>query len=160
MIVYPRSIPENDGLRAWIEQRVPEYKSGSSTICVGVEREGKLIAAVAWDGWRGTSVEATVAADSPRWATRQTIASLLAYPFGQLKCQRVTAFIRKGNKHSRRFNEGIGFKLEGRLRDAGPNLETVLLYGMTRKDYMAKYVTPYVRKEIGRQETAGAPAGT
>jgi L-amino acid N-acyltransferase YncA len=158
VIVYPRSIPENDGLRAWIEQRVPEYKSGATTICVGVEREGKLLAAVAWDGWRGNSVEATVAADSPRWATRQTIATLLAYPFMQLKCQRVTAFIRKGNKHSRRFNEGIGFKLEGRLRDAGPNLETVLLYGMTRKDYVAKYVTPYARKANGLETTADTTA--
>ena len=146
MIVYPRSVAENDGLRAWIEQRVPEYKSGATTICVGVEREGRLVAAVAWDGWRGTSVEATIAADSPRWATRQTIASLLAYPFGQLACQRVSAFVRKGNKISRRFVEGIGFVLEGRLRAAGPNLETVLLYGLVRSDYVKKYVEPYIRR--------------
>lgn len=158
MIVYPRSIPENDGLKAWIEQRVPEYKSGATTICVGVEREGKLLAAVAWDGWRGTSVEATIAADSPRWATRQTIATLLAYPFGQLACQRVTAFVRKGNKISRRFVEGIGFKLEGRMRDAGPNLETVLVYGQTRKDYVAKYITPYARKANGLKVTTQAAA--
>ena len=158
MIVYPRSIPENDGLKAWIEQRVPEYKSGATTICVGVEREGKLLAAVAWDGWRGASVEATIAADSPRWATRPTIATLLAYPFMQLKVQRVTAFVRKGNKLSRKFCEGIGFVLEGRMRDAGPNLETVLLYGMTRKDYVAKYITPYARKANGIEATADATA--
>lgn len=160
MIVYPRSIPENDGLKAWIEQRVPEYKSGNYTICVGIEREGKLIAAVAWDNWRQTSVEVTIAADSPRWATRQTIQTLLAYPFLQLKCQRVTSFVRKGNKRARRLNDGLGFKLEGRLRDAGQNLETVLLYGLTRKDYMAKYVTPYVRKANGIEATAGATART
>lgn len=160
MIVYPKSIPENDGLKAWIEQRVPEYKSGATTICVGIERQGKLVAAVAWDGWRGVSVEVTIAADSPRWATRQTVATLLAYPFGQLQCQRVTSFVRKGNKRARRLNEGLGFKLEGRLRDAGQNLETVLLYGITRKDYMAKYVTPYLRKPDGIKETAGAPART
>lgn len=160
MIVYPRSIPENDGLKAWIEQRVPEYRSGQMTICVGVEREGKLIAAVAWDGWRGTSVEVTIAADSPRWATRQTVTSLLCYPFMQLKCQRVTSFVRKGNKRARRLNDGLGFKLEGRLRDAGPNLETVLLYGITRKDFLAKYITPYARKVNGLEKTTEAAAGT
>jgi RimJ/RimL family protein N-acetyltransferase len=160
VIVYPRSIPENDGLKAWIEQRVPEYKSGATTICVGVEREGKLLAAVAWDGWRGVSVEATIAAVSPRWATRQTIATLLAYPFMQLKVQRVTAFVRKGNKLSRRFCEGIGFVMEGRMRDAGPNLETVLVYGLTRKDYAAKYIAPYARKANGLKISAEATAGS
>lgn len=160
MIVYPRSIPENEGLKAWIEQRLPEYKSGNYTICVGIERDGKLVAAVAWDNWRQTSVEVTIAADSPRWATRQTVQTLLAYPFLQLKCQRVSALVRKGNKRSRRLSEGLGFVLEGRIRDAGPNLETVLLYGITRKDYMAKYVTPYVRKELGKQTPAEATART
>jgi len=160
LIVYPRSIPENDGLKAWVEQRVSEYKSGPFTICVGVEREGKLIAVVCWDNFRDTSIEVTIAADSPRWATRQTIQSLLAYPFMQLKCQRVTSFVRKGNKRARRLNDGLGFKLEGRLRDAGQNLETVLLYGITRKDYMAKYVTPYVRKANGIEASAGSTAGT
>ena len=113
---------------------------------------------VSSSNWRSTSVEVTIAADSPRWATRQTIQTLLAYPFMQLKCQRVSAFVRKGNKRARRLNEGLGFVLEGRLRDAGPNNETVLLYGITRKDYVAKYVTPYVRKANGIEATAGAAA--
>lgn len=159
MIVYPRSIAENNALKAWVEERVVEYKSGNFTICVGIERQGKLVAVVAWDNWRGVSVEVTIAADSPRWATRQTIATLLSYPFLQLKCQRVTSFVRKGNKRARRLNEGLGFKLEGRMRDAGPNLETVLLYGITRKDFVAKYVTPYARKANGSEETAQAAAG-
>jgi RimJ/RimL family protein N-acetyltransferase len=159
LISYPKSIPENDGLKAWIEQRVPEYKSGASTVCVAVERGGKLVAAVAWDGWRGASIEVTIAADDPRWISRQTVTSLLAYPFVQLKCQRVTSFVRKGNKRARRLNDGLGFKLEGRLRDAGHNLETVLVYGLTRRDYVAKYITPFLRREpIGQQETAGTAA--
>jgi RimJ/RimL family protein N-acetyltransferase len=78
-----------------------------------------------------------------------------------LKCQRVTSFVRKGNKRARRLNDGLGFKLEGRLRDAGHNLETVLVYGLTQRDYVAKYITPFLRrKPIGQQETAGATART
>lgn len=158
MIVYPRSIAENNALKAWVEQRVTEYKAGNFTICVGIEREGKLIAVVAWDNWRGVSVEVTIAADSPRWATRQTITTLMSYPFMQLKCQRITSFVRKGNKRARKLNEGLGFKLEGRMRDAGPNLETVLLYGITRKDFVAKYITPYARKVNGRETPAETTA--
>jgi RimJ/RimL family protein N-acetyltransferase len=155
MIVYPRSVVENDGLKAWIEQRLPEYRSGSSTICVGVERAGKLVAVIAWDGYReGTSVDVSIAADSPRWASRQTITSLLMYPFGQLGVRRINSYVYKSNKRSRKFNEGIGFKLEGKLRDCGNNNEPLLLFGMTRRDFIKKYVEPYVSTKTGERGTA------
>lgn len=160
MIVYPRSIAENDGLKAWIEQRVPEYKSGKHTVCVGVEREGKLVAVIAWDSFReGISVDVSIAADSPRWATRQTIATLLMYAFGQLRVKRINSYCRKGNKRARRLNTGLGFVQEGKLRDACDNNEPLILFGMTRKDFVTKYITPYARKLNGRKEAAEAAAG-
>lgn len=155
MIVYPRSTAENNALKAWIEQRIAEYKSGASTVCVGVERDGKLVAVIAWDGYRsGISVDVAIAADSPRWATRQTITTLLMYPFGQLRVKRINSYVYKSNKKARRLNDGLGFKLEGKLRCAGKNDEPLLLFGMTKQDFLEKYVNPYLRKANGRKEAA------
>jgi RimJ/RimL family protein N-acetyltransferase len=140
VIVYPKSSDENMGLRRWIENLLPDYKSGPFTLCVGVEREQKLCAVVAWDHWTGFDIEVSIAASSPRWATRQTIATLMAYPFLQLKCQRMTAKVYKSNRRSRKFVEGIGFRHEGTHRHAGRNFETIFTFGLTRAEYMERYL--------------------
>jgi L-amino acid N-acyltransferase YncA len=104
---------------------------------------------VAFDNYRGEAgLELSIASDNPRWATRQTIATLLMYPFGQLNCRRVTAFVLKGNKRSRRFVEGIGFKLEGKLRDAGKNNEPMLVFGLTKRDFVARYIKERLPSEV------------
>jgi len=157
LISYPKSVEENDALKAWIAQRIPDYRSGSHTVCIGIEREQKLLAVVAWDNWRGRDIEVTFASDNPRWATRQTIMTLLAYPFIQLGCQRVTSFVYKSNKRARRLNEGLGFVQEGKHRDAGKNLEPVFSYGLTKRDFVAKYLK---RVKDGKQETTSAAAGS
>lgn len=166
MICYPRSHVENDALKRWIEARLPEYRSGLATVCVGIEREGKLVAVVAWDGYReGISVDVSIAADNPRWATRQTITTLLMYPFGQLNVRRVNSYVYKGNKRARKLNEGLGFVLEGKLRDCGRNYEPLLVYGLTKRDFIKRYVEPYVKRStraevssIGVQTPARAAA--
>lgn len=160
MICYPRSIAENDALKAWIEARIPDYRSGQHTICVGVERGGRLCAVVAWDNFReGACMDVSIAADNPRWATRQTITTLLMYPFGQLKVRRINSFVAKGNKRARKLNEGLGFKLEGKLRDACKNNEPLLVFGLTRRDFVKKYVEPRTRRDsVGCEKTAEATA--
>lgn len=140
MIVYPKTEQENNALKLWITERVKDYRSGPYTMCVGVERSEKLVAVVAWDNYRGRDIEVTFAADSPRWATRQTVATLLSYPFLQLGCQRITSFVYKSNKRARKLNLGLGFKQEGCHRHAGRNLEPVLSYGMTRMDFDKRYL--------------------
>ena len=145
MIVYPKTQEENRFLRAWLENQLEDYRSGDKSVCIAVERNKKLAAVTAWDNWTGMDVEVCIAAIDPRWATRQTIRTLMAYPFLQLKCQRITARIYKSNKRSRRFVEGIGFKHEGTHRHAGKNLETILSFGFTKADYLERYVKGSIR---------------
>lgn len=140
MIVYPANVRENEALKAWLAEKLFDYRPGTGTVCVGVERHKRLCCVVAWDNWTGMDMEVAIAASSPLWATRQTIATLLAYPFLQVKVQRITAKVYKSNKRSRRFVEGLGFKHEGTHRHAGINLETIFSYGLTKADYIERYV--------------------
>ena len=151
MIQIPATKDESRLLQAWLEHRVPNLDCGESAFCLGVWRDEKLAAVAAFYNFRRVDVEMSFASDNPRWATKQTIAWILAYPFLQLETQRVTAMVQKSNKRCRKLLRGAGFMEEGRHRHAGPQLETMFSYGMTRQDYMDRY---------GQKVTASAATGT
>ena len=139
MIIYPETPAHNEFLRAWIEARIDNINLEGSA-CLGVMRDGKLLAVAAFGNLRSTNVEVSFASDNPRWATREAITAMLAYPFYQLRVQRVSALCLKSNAKVRRFVKGIGFLEEGRLRHMGPHKETMFLYGMTFDDYYKRYI--------------------
>lgn len=133
-------------LSKWLRRRVPHFYPSEGVKCVGVIRNNKLVAAVAYSGffpgnehW-SPDVEMTAAADTPRWWSRSVGADLLGIPFRQFGCERVTLRVRKKDKRTRRFVEGIGFKLEGILRRALRS-DDACLYGLTKADWeRGKYV--------------------
>lgn len=102
---------------------------------VGVVAKGKIIAGMAVHTFlpHYKSCEITFAADSPLWATKQTIRALLKWPFEQLGCERLTCVIASSNRSAIRINEGLGFKLEGSCRQ-GCRPDDALIYGLLRED--------------------------
>jgi hypothetical protein len=121
----------------WIAARIPgvnpEFLRRNTASC-GVIVNTELVAGMAWSGVERGNVEITFAADSPKWATRETIARLMWGMFVKLDCHRVTTRIAASNKRALRFNEGIGFKREGLIREGwGPGEDCVLL-GLLRSE--------------------------
>lgn len=84
--------------------------------------------------YREKSMEMTIAADTPKWATRGNIRAFLHYPFCQQGVNHVRAVVHCKNHRSRRLVSGLGFKLEGVLRHAAKDGKNLMLYGMVRKD--------------------------
>ena len=121
-------------LREWVMERIKGYYAGPSSYPVAVLRGEELLAVVIYDNWRGTDITLTVAAESPRWITKETAATLLTYPFTTLNVSRITALARKDNKRSRRLIRGMGFKEEGCVRCADYDGADMILYGLTRQD--------------------------
>lgn len=140
MILYPKDVNENEILRAWLEKRIPGTDLGNDSWCLGVWRDGKLLAVAGFNNYRKVDIEISFAADHPRWATKETVAWILGFPFLQLKTQRCSAMVLKSNKRVRKLLNGIGFKEEGRHAHAGPNKETMFSYGMVRDEYLKRYV--------------------
>jgi len=121
----------------WIASRIPgmnpDHLRRMAATC-GVIIDGELVAGMAWSGVERGNVEITFAADSPRWATRETISRLLWGMFVKLDCHRVTTRIAASNKRAIRFNEGIGFKREGVIRKGwGPDEDAIIL-GLLRDE--------------------------
>lgn len=103
---------------------------------IGVVSGNRLCAVAVYHHFRPAvpDIEMTMTADSPRWAAKGAVRFLLAYPFEQLGCVRVTALIGRKNKRSRRLVEGLGWKLEGTCRRAWDGRQDCMVYGMLKDE--------------------------
>lgn len=127
----------DDRLLGWIAARIPGVDADNwkgFARALGLVVDGEIIAAMALGGWERGNIEVSFAADSPRWATRDTIRRMMAWPFQQLNCHRVTTRIAKSNHRAIRFNLGLGFRQEGIIREGwGPGEDAILL-GLLRSE--------------------------
>lgn len=116
----------------WVSERIPHSNYPGGFSAIGIAEDDKLIAGVIYHNWikRYGNIEISMAADTPRWATPEALKRLLWYPFRELRCRRVTTCTPASNKRALRFNYGIGFQKEGRIRQ-GYGTEDMIIAGMT-----------------------------
>ena len=119
-------------LLEWLSERLPGQVSLAATP-VGIARNNELIAVVAFKA-QGGQGEISMAADNPRWATKETFRFILFTAFETLNLRRLTALTARSNKRVHKLLEGIGFAKEGYHRAFFPK-EDCISYGMTRKYY-------------------------
>ncbi|HXV24190.1 MAG TPA: GNAT family protein [Alphaproteobacteria bacterium] len=136
----------------WVEARLPGYRAFDAPAGFGVLREGRLAAGVIFHNYdaRAGDIELVIAADSPRWASREVFFAAFAYPFLQLGCRRVTARVPVANRRARRLVEGAGFTLEGLMRSAAQDGSDVLIYGMLKGECCWVAGHPRLRSGEGR----------
>jgi RimJ/RimL family protein N-acetyltransferase len=120
--------------------------------CIGLEEDGQVIAGVLFDSFNGASMCMHIAAiPGKRWLNREFLWLCFAYPFLQLRVNKVFGPVAEGNLQSRRFCEKLGFVLEATLSDAHPS-GGLLIYSMTRSQCRWLRRSPYVK--------TGCPAPT
>jgi len=121
----------------WMAGRIPgmEIDDGLSYEAIGVcSDKGELIAGVLFNHYTGHDISMHIAALRGRlWATPGVISTIFGYPFNQLQCRRVTGFVSARNVATIAFDKKAGFVEEGRLRDATPEGDMIIL-GMTRNE--------------------------
>lgn len=117
----------------WVSERTGgSYYAGSGQ-GIGLEKHGRLVAGVLFDGFNGRSVRMHVASDeSGQWMTREYLAVCWDYPFRQLKVNKVIGPVDSGNHDALRFDRALGFVHEATLKDAGRTGDLLLLT-MTRE---------------------------
>ena len=137
----------DDRLLDWIAARIPQvgpdHGWGGKARAIGVVVAGEIVAGMACMDWdqRHGNIEIAMAADSARWASRDTIRRLLAWPFDQLGCRRLTTIIAADNDRALRLNEGLGFKREGLMRHGFGERDAVIL-GLLKEELPAWAVAP------------------
>jgi len=127
----------------WLIDRIPEAREGSFWPCttIGVMVGDHLVAGVVFHDWKpqfGT-MELSMAADSPIWARRKIIKSLLRYPFEQMGANKLFTVTPHENEAALKVNKHIGFVREAVLaHHLGPKRHAVV-NRMLKADYDRLY---------------------
>jgi len=96
--------------------------------------QAKILAGIWFDYYTGANMMIHVAAQpGSRWMSKQLLWYTFYYPFVECGCRRLTGMVAESNHAARAFDERMGFKLEGRMKDAAPDGD-VLIYAMFRED--------------------------
>jgi RimJ/RimL family protein N-acetyltransferase len=134
----PRNAEDLDALLIWAERLLSNTSfDRARALPIGVMHgDAELVAVAVYSERRGANIEMSIAADTPRWATRHVIGQLLSYPFTVFGCRRITAVVREDNARSRRLVGGMGFKHEGTMRDAFEGADA-MIFGLTKHDWAA-----------------------
>lgn len=121
---------------AWAIERIAHVPSwGEWYEAIGWEREGSLTAVVVYNLYSGADIAMHIAAvPGGHWLTRGFLRAVFRYPFVQLGCRRVTGYVPLTNLNAQRFDEHLGFRREGLMREALPNGEDVIVYGMLERE--------------------------
>lgn len=118
----------------WVAAHIRHVDNFDKVTAIGIAEDGKLIAGVVYHRFAQENIEMSIAATTPRWIGKGRLHALFYYPFAQLGCTRVTAQTPRGNKRARRMLEGLGFKLEGVMREAYPHQKDAFIYGLLKRE--------------------------
>lgn len=126
---------QDERVLKWVGDRVDGEAFSPGAIGIGLEEDGELIAGVVFNMYTKSSICMHVAAiPGKRWMTREFLWRVFAYPFIQLKCNRVTGLVREDNLVAQKFDEHIGFKREGLVRKGAADGTNFILYGMLKEE--------------------------
>lgn len=151
----------DEQLSKWACERIPwaAYNEGMRAVGVadGSEADSKLLCVVVYHNYyppmnvRGeewyNTVEISIAAASPRWATRRSIINLLRVPFTTYKVRKVRLIVPSTNKRALRFAEGIGFTPEGTLRHEYAKGVHACVLGLLKSEFESPH---FLRKQKKR----------
>lgn len=123
---------ENERVGPWIEEHGGgEYRLG--TQCIGLERDGELVAGALFDYHNGASVYGHWAVKDKLALTRDFLSAIFRYSFIQLDCSVFITLIAGDNEPSYSLVEKLGFSLEHTIKDAHPSGE-LRIYTMRRNE--------------------------
>lgn len=99
---------------------------------VGIaDQQNRLIGGIVMTEFRGHDAELSIYCDTPNALTPKMLRELCSWAFEGQNMKRLTASVSKKNKRSRRFVQGIGFRLEGTKRYGFHDGTDECIYGMT-----------------------------
>lgn len=132
MIVFARTDAEKQALREWAGSRIPHvgrdgFDPGAQ--CAAVFRGDLLAAVVLFHDWQpmARTLQCSMAADTPLWASRYALRGLLAYAFITAGASKLWTAMPHTSERAIRFNLGIGMRREAVLRHHfGPKVHAVI----------------------------------
>lgn len=122
-------IVDDERVAAFVGQRVKRIIYPPFT-CMGIDRDGEIVAGVVFNSFSGADVHVTVAGSG---FTRGFLADVGQYVFSTLKCRRITVITEQPKVM--RIAERLGGQVEGLLRDQFGEGRDGFLIGILAQEY-------------------------
>jgi hypothetical protein len=134
---------DND-VAGWVASRIPHVGAAGFGPCRGIAvigADGRALAGVVYHEYNedAGTVQLSMAAESPMWATRNTIRALLSVPFEQFKVFKVWTATPHTNERALKVNEHIGFKREATLGHHYGKGTHAIICRMLSPDYARRF---------------------
>ena len=121
-------------LLPWAQERIG-VKFRRDAYTIGLERNGSIVAVVVYDGFSDCDVNMHVASDGTKqWLNKNFLITAFAYPFIQLKLNRVTGLVPENNQEALKFDKNLGFVREGYHPFANKDGSALISLGMLRRN--------------------------
>lgn len=143
-IVNAKTAKDREAIAQWVGKRigfVGEIGFGSSTGMFVVSRSGAPLAGVIFHDWQPAlgTLAFSIAADSPKWATRRMVGTLLSYPFEEVKVEKLWTATPMSNERALRLVKGVGFTREAVLGRHFGQYGHAVISRMYKEDYHRLY---------------------
>jgi hypothetical protein len=139
LIYYPQSPLENSALAEWCADRIPHVRGGSFGACqsMAVMNGDDVRAVVVFHDWqpRFLTMQCSMAANTPKWATRAVLRGLMFYVFRTAGANKLWTAIPHDAERVIKFNRGIGLKPEGTLRSHFGHKRHAIICSMLRAEW-------------------------
>lgn len=119
-----------------VKSRIPHMrdKEWGPHVALGVVRRGTLVGGVIYHGYRGFEIQVSGAFDGAGWALPGTLRALCAYPFLDLKVERVSAITGRKNKKARKLLRDIGFDFVGVAKRGLDGVEDAFIFELLKNN--------------------------
>ena len=115
-----------DELRNWLSE-VGKFNYPKETMCIGQEKDGKLIAVVGYNEFLTDSCHIHVASTEVIWLTKDLLFAIFDYPFNKLKVKVILAPIGQNNVKSLNLCRKLGFKQVADIPYSHPDGNLVIM---------------------------------
>jgi len=126
---------EKERVARWLAERVDQRGSWGDYYAMGIEADGELIAGVLLNHYTTYNAALHLAIDRPTKMLIELFDHVYLYAFGQLKLNRLTAFINASNEKSLRINSHVGFLTEGIMKGAAADGGDVIIRVLWPQNY-------------------------
>ena len=135
---------QDERVAAWVAKQLPHVGAAGFGPCRAIAvmgADGRALAGLVYHEYneQAGTVQLSMAAESPMWATRGTIRALLSVPFEQFKCFKVWTATPHGNARALKVNEHIGFKREATLAHHYGRGNHAIICRMLAPDYTRRF---------------------
>ena len=123
----------------WVADRIPGVDDFGPCSAIGVvDKDYNLAAGVVFHDYQPQwgNIQVSFASDRADWLTPRTLRAIMAYPFDQLGCRRITTLTPKRNRRARQFLTKFGFRHEGTIR-YGFGTDDCIVSGLLRTEWKA-----------------------